>query len=577
MTMSEPKASNRLVRGLDPRELYEFDLCGYVILRGVFAPEVVDAMNACIDRNQADEIRFKFPFLQMDPMFWDVMTNDRILGVCRDVIGDQFRMDHAFGVQQFQGDEELGKENLHAGPWGNQGAYYYGWHGGRPRCGMISVGVVLEPINTGDGGVILVPGSHKHNQPFVGQQVYHELLGRDLDAWWIHNPTLNKGDVFIFSEAVIHGTRRWIPTERRRRILYFKFTPAHMAWRDPAEQAPLASMARNDLERALVSGPQVGRFNETEMPEWASWFRPATLSTSDFAICRILGNELPPRDKPGSRMAALRHVLDNEPVFPGTRRVWLLNQIEDATVREAIKALLTERGEDFTQVDIRHQDYLTSWTREDRVKSAIGINAARNRAIALGHGIARFAVLLDGDCFFTPEAWQALRSGIEADQQACPARQVYSVPMKRIQVGAIGQIDPAALPTDEPQLVFRNDATWRFKAALPFGAAEKLELLYRLGHTKDVSQPLAADPTLPCTTAGYVLHLNTGDDHLEANMGARHLARNQSVDALLARIDARIAHQGPLAQRVLLKLGKVGRRFPGFARRVEVAVRRRMR
>lgn len=54
---------------LSPRELFEFDLAGYTILRNFISAQQVAAMNQTIDRRLEGKMPRKFPFLHLDAAF----------------------------------------------------------------------------------------------------------------------------------------------------------------------------------------------------------------------------------------------------------------------------------------------------------------------------------------------------------------------------------------------------------------------------------------------------------------------------------------------------------------------------
>ena len=72
-----------------------------------------------------------------------------------------------------------------------------------------------------------MPGSHKTNfmQHLPKAVRTHEELPH-----YVRNPPLSRGDVLIFTEALMHGTRPWQADHERRALLY-KYSPPHSTWR----------------------------------------------------------------------------------------------------------------------------------------------------------------------------------------------------------------------------------------------------------------------------------------------------------------------------------------------------------
>jgi ectoine hydroxylase-related dioxygenase (phytanoyl-CoA dioxygenase family) len=152
--------------------------------------------------------------------------------------------------------ETEARENLHGGPRHDQGEHQYQWVQGKMYNGLVVVMYALEDVNPGDGGFVCVPGSHKANVAYH-PEVYSPL---------VVNPGLKAGDMLLFTEALVHGTRRW-RSERRRRSLLYKYSPGYSAWGNPDRMSDHAALATNDLQRGLLRPPYVGRREKVPFPE----------------------------------------------------------------------------------------------------------------------------------------------------------------------------------------------------------------------------------------------------------------------------------------------------------------------
>src|SRR5437016_1029965 len=172
-----------------------------------------------------------------------------------------------------------------------------------------------------------------------------------------------------------------------------------------------------------------------------------------LGICRVIGNELPPRDRPGGKLASLRYILENE---KGVERVWVLNHLHDPEYRQQVTDLLVNRQEPFVELRFDPRYYLTLCTIHERVRYAVNVNLARNLAIELTRRDHDFAVSLDQNCFFTPDLWEQLACFIREDQRKHPTRRYYGLMMKRLL--AVDPAGAADMPDEEPQLIFRRDS-----------------------------------------------------------------------------------------------------------------------
>jgi ectoine hydroxylase-related dioxygenase (phytanoyl-CoA dioxygenase family) len=235
-------------------EIYEFDLNGYIVYRNLMDSETVKRLNAILDARMNGEFPNSFGFIDADPAFMELMAHPRTLRIMRTMIGDWLRLDHAYGLQMIKG---MGvHENLHGGPRKDQGEHCYQWVRGRMYNGLIVVMYALEDVNPGDGGFVCVPGSHKANVEYEP----------DVHSPLVVNPSLKAGDMLIFTEALVHGTRRW-NSENRRRSLLYKYSPGYSAWGKAEGMSRLESLATNDLQRSLLRPPYVGGRERIPFPE----------------------------------------------------------------------------------------------------------------------------------------------------------------------------------------------------------------------------------------------------------------------------------------------------------------------
>lgn len=240
------------------------------------------------------------------------------------------------------------------------------------------------------------------------------------------------------------------------------------------------------------------------------------MTISSAVIFRILGNENPPRDYPGRREQALRHILTAESNFPAVTKWYFLNRIFDRTYRRHLCEVLDQHNAHYVTVDFPRQ----SPTNIEALKvHGVGLNQARNLAIDLGAKLARYTAVLDGDCFFEQDGWAPIAEEVAQDKH-----QYLSIPFRR----AKNQ------PCGEPQLMFRNDSEMRFDETLPFGHADKLELLYRLGHDQTpLSGHLKINGNLT-RLVGEVQHYCTGNERLEHSLVERERQRNLSMQQFLS-------------------------------------------
>ena len=296
-------------------------------------------------------------------------------------------------------------------------------------------------------------------------------------------------------------------------------------------------------------------------------------------LVRIIGNDLEPRHRKGQSHDNALFILDNEPAFPDCEKFWIVNRIADPEEESRILALLQSRGQNFHRIPFELDAYRQIPWNTDRLlpgetrfsngekwpggqdagryetyirlhknRYAMNNNGARNKALAIARGRAKWLMPWDGNCYLTREAFAAIRKAVAAK----PHFRYVIVPMARIVDNSLlldGDFKPKAL--EEPQIVFRSDTAELFDEAYGYGRRPKIEMLWRLGvpglwdkfrndRWDRPHPPLAADGGL-FQKAGWVARLDSGYSHLEigkAGSRARLVSRDQAIVDMLDRCDA---------------------------------------
>jgi hypothetical protein len=241
--------------GPTERERFKFDLQGYLTMRGFLDAKAVAELNALLDpiclRYKG---RPKFDFVADNPRFIDLIRDRRLLQTVAAFVGAHFRFAGAWGIH---GRPQ--NRNLHAGPFSAQGLNQFSSVAGRPVCSCLVVGFNLTSQLPGDGGLVFLPGSHKLSTGIDGAAVFNRLFGGKMDDDCVAQPTFEAGDLVVFAEATIHGTECWRPTDRARRVLYYKFSHGFSAYLPESDEQlkKLRTMARDEQERRLFEGAWV--------------------------------------------------------------------------------------------------------------------------------------------------------------------------------------------------------------------------------------------------------------------------------------------------------------------------------
>lgn len=260
------------------RDIYFFDLNGFLFLEGVLSREEVSAMNECVEA-----------VLPLDPGEWRGYINAHDYGT-KDGLnlqqiyeaGAPFEtlIDHPSWIDKvkyFVGGEgtfdwSLGPlfidENfvnirgpgqaigLHSGGHVGVSRTQFRVLNGKFHCNQINILMALTDIGPGDGATMLIPGSHKSNfaHPDYDEFVMSEE-GSSMDtmegAVEIH---MRAGDALLFVDACSHGSaKRENPGERR--IAVYRYGPSWGNHRHPYQPSP-ELLARLTPDRRQIVRPR---------------------------------------------------------------------------------------------------------------------------------------------------------------------------------------------------------------------------------------------------------------------------------------------------------------------------------
>lgn len=249
---------------------YLFDLRGFLILPNAIDHSHVDDLNVALDQ---------FPDLEWGQWHGNVQRfdNNGDAGLeLQNIVegGEPFErlIDHRSWLplmQHFCGEEESYVQGLfidecfasirrsggyfaiHSGGYKVPMRCQYHHADGRFRCGMVNVLVALSDIGPGDGGTLVIPGSHKSRLP---HPQLGEFGGKQMDgiegAIEVH---LKKGDALLFVDAIAHGAGERSNPGERRAVIY-RYGPSWGNTRHGYRYSP-ELLARLTPERRAILCP----------------------------------------------------------------------------------------------------------------------------------------------------------------------------------------------------------------------------------------------------------------------------------------------------------------------------------
>lgn len=231
-------------------EEYLFDLQGFVLIRGALSPDLVQACNERVDaipcsvprggwngyihREDHPEHRGRSyqQIYEAGEPFERLIDHPSYINYVLRFVGGQGTFDYSHGPlfidENFFNLRGPGDAiPLHAGGHDRCKRMQYRYHNGRFACGQVNVLIAFTDIGPGDGGTMVIPGSHKSNITHPAflrgdwARAWDEGGGGSVDG--IEGATevyMKAGDALIFVDACCHGSARRENVGERRISVY---------------------------------------------------------------------------------------------------------------------------------------------------------------------------------------------------------------------------------------------------------------------------------------------------------------------------------------------------------------------
>jgi ectoine hydroxylase-related dioxygenase (phytanoyl-CoA dioxygenase family) len=244
--------------GLDAKDLWFWDVRGYLVVKGVMDEPWLNSANAAID--SMIEMQPTLPpghptkfeevpeaALRDNDWKWPEDTSSRIRGeINRPRLGGLYQLPkphcepfrrmianpavvHRLNWLLGPGFKEITEPMCCVYPKGTTGGslhgqspWVYSMFDGLPLVDQLNVawslGEEVAGFGEDSGGFICVPGSHKASFPIPGS------LATSIDIPQVYKPPLKAGDVLMFG-PVAHGTTAWRSPWDRRNVIQFMSSP----------------------------------------------------------------------------------------------------------------------------------------------------------------------------------------------------------------------------------------------------------------------------------------------------------------------------------------------------------------
>jgi ectoine hydroxylase-related dioxygenase (phytanoyl-CoA dioxygenase family) len=193
-------------------ENYAFDVSGYLILRGALTPDRVAELNAGL--GQTDGRGLLDPACPSASLFRDLMIHPLMVWYLNQIVSPGFRLESLPALIAPSADESSAPLTGGNEPREPGAAYYY--QNGRRMCQAVNAVWALDDIAAGDGGLVLVPCSHKSNVEIPADVA----TGAD-DMGLVWQPELRAGDLLLYADALAQTVRPW--RNGPRRLLRYEY------------------------------------------------------------------------------------------------------------------------------------------------------------------------------------------------------------------------------------------------------------------------------------------------------------------------------------------------------------------
>ena len=267
---------------MTPEQRYFFDLTGYLHLEGVLQDEALraaqDAAQRYIDlppekvppgleiNLQREHFNWYLHAFAFDKALERLTMHPRTWPIIKELTDNRPRLTSGNLMVDFQSKPF---HPLHAGVQGppalNPEQGRYSAIGDKVQCNDLVFFFYLTDVYPGDGGLIILPCSHKSNfacprsffspDSYTAEGDYNDHYYSTEVPEGVLNVTPRAGDVVIISELLTHGALSWVPRDRDRRFLTLRYMQQHESVRGDLDRFSPETKARLSPETLELAEP----------------------------------------------------------------------------------------------------------------------------------------------------------------------------------------------------------------------------------------------------------------------------------------------------------------------------------
>ena len=130
----------------------------------------------------------------------------------------------------------------------------YRYQNGKFHCSQVNILIALNDIGSGDGGTVIIPGSHKSNiqhPEYKTNKMKKNTVSSAEKMTGAVEVFLNAGDALLFVDSLCHGSAKRI-NEGERRIVVYRYGPSWGFFRHPYRPSKKLLHRLTDFQRKIV-------------------------------------------------------------------------------------------------------------------------------------------------------------------------------------------------------------------------------------------------------------------------------------------------------------------------------------
>lgn len=236
-------------QAIDPLQEYLFDLNGYLLIKNALSASEVSELNKGLDEipliepdewygyihrektNDDTRGRIYQQIYEGGKPFENLIDHPSWIDLVKHFVGGENTFDYKWGDlfidENFATIRKFGEAiGIHSGGHLGTKRTQFRYHNGHFQCGQINILIALTDSGPGDGGTMVIPGSHKANlfhPEFNANQIAN---GASCDGiTGAIEVFMKAGDAILFVDAISHGSAKRI-NDGERRFIVFRYGPS---------------------------------------------------------------------------------------------------------------------------------------------------------------------------------------------------------------------------------------------------------------------------------------------------------------------------------------------------------------